>query len=104
MTVRSVDLVTMAPRMTEASKVQQVDDQHPQVVQHAQSVQAQTRTERAQHQVTHKMPADQAAIEREGSSKGQGGRRNRASSNRPAEKKQPAPDEPGLGGRLDVKL
>lgn len=105
MTVRAVDMQTMIPRLNEASKLQHQAEQQPQVAQHSQAAAMQARVERAQHQVTQKAPAEQAAIHKDGG-KGSGGQPEREKK-KPAAKADPAKSqdvEPGVGHRLDVKI
>lgn len=106
MTVRAVDMQTMIPRLNEASKLQHQADQQPQLAQHAQTLAAQARVERAQHQVNAKMPAEHAEIRKDGGGQGSGGGgaqpQARKGRKEPAAKEQPA--EPGLGHKLDVKV
>lgn len=105
MTVRAVDMQTMLPRLTEAGRAHSQEQQHPAVVQHAQTAQVQARAERAQSQVNEKSPVEQAAVHKDGS-KGAGGGQpqpERRPRQKAGEKEAGAP-EPGVGRRLDVKL
>jgi len=105
MTVRAVDMQTMIPRLNEASRLQHQAEQQPQLAQHAQTLVAQARTERAQHQVNAKMPAEHATLEKDGRSPGGGGGQSRARKDgKQSAGKEAQPAEPGLGHRLDVKV
>jgi DNA-binding protein H-NS len=98
---------TMIPRLNEASKLQHQAEQQPIVTQHSQTAAMQARVERAQHQVTHKAPAEQAAIHKDGGGQGSGGNQRQQQPKKPAAKAEPAKGqaaEPGLGQRLDVKI
>ncbi len=106
MTIRSVDLQTMIPRLTESSRQQANADVAPLAAQHVAAAHAQERAARSQHQVLHKAPADQAGIrkDREGNGQQQAGGREpeaRQGGKEPEKKGQP---ERRWGNRLDVRV
>lgn len=105
MTVRGVDMQTMIPKLTEASRMQHQAEQQANVAQHGQAAQLQAQAQRAQQQVAHRDPSGKVAARKDG--QGQGGGRDRGEQQprrgKAEEAKQP-PAEPGLGTRLDVKL
>lgn len=103
MTVRPVDMLTMLPRLTEAGRLQHVNDQRPAVLQHVMNAQGQNRTERQLKQVNQKSSAEQAGIQRDGGRRNQQPDQEQRERNK-KEQEKGAPGEPGLGSRLDVKL
>lgn len=105
-TVRAVDMQTMIPRLTEASRQQQQADSRPQVMQHNQTAVVQAQTERAQQAVFHKPQAEQGTVHRDGGNKGGSGGEGqpRQPRRQKAEAGREGPVEPGRGHRLDVKV
>lgn len=105
MSVRSVDVQTMIPRLTENSRQQQNAEAAPFVAQHALTAQSHERAVRRQHQVNHKAPADQAAVrrDREGDGKQGGGREPQERPQR-KEPETKAKSQRQWGNRLDVRI
>lgn len=105
MTVRLVDMQTMVPRLTEASRLQHNSDVQPQVAQHAQAAQGQQRVERQQRQVIQRSPTEQATVARDGRQGGGGAGGQHLPQRRPkSEAHGEEPAGPRPGNRLDVKL
>lgn len=105
MAVRPVDSLTMLPRLNEAGRLVQQQDQQPLAFQQVLGAQGLEKAARERAQVRHKEQAEQPVIgrekEREGGGSGspqQGGRERRT----PPEQPRPAPIT--RAGRLDVKV
>jgi len=104
MSVRPIDSLTMLPRLTEAGRTVQQNEQYPHAFQQVLGVQVQQEGERSQKQVRRRTEAEGPAINPDtrgsGSQAGQrsgGGRRQRET--------QAPRQEPEAGtGRLDVKV
>lgn len=105
MTVRPVDMVTMLPRLTEASRLQHHNDSQPFVALHALTAQAAEKAVRDQQSVQQRTSAEQAEIHKDSS--GSGGQEEQPTSRRDRRQEQPqeaAATDPQRGHRLDVKI
>ncbi|MGE5559995.1 MAG: hypothetical protein ACM3XN_02945 [Chloroflexota bacterium] len=61
MSLKSIDMVTMVPRLTDVSRAQQVKEQEGQIAQQQFATQLQTEAAQAQHQVN--LPAETAKVQ-----------------------------------------
>lgn len=104
MAVRPVDSLTMMPRLTEAGRVIQQQEQHPHAFQHVLGAQVAERAERGRTQVKQKANVEQASVQKDG--KGPGGQGGQAQTQ--GGRRTPTPDakpaKPASNGRLDVKV
>lgn len=98
MSLKSIDMVTMVPRLTDVSKVQQVKDQEGQVAQQQFAAQLQAKVTHEQHQVNLPPEAAKTEEKREGARRGrQGGGQGRA------KKGSAAPEPANAKGAADGK-
>lgn len=105
MSLKSIDMVTMVPRLTDVSKVQQVKEQEIPVAQQQFAAQLQTKVAREQHQVN--LPPEAANVQ----TKRDGGRRGHQGGDESREKSGAAPasdEKPGAangkGSVIDIIL
>lgn len=106
MSIRSVDLQTMIPRLTETSRQQHNADSQPFVVQHAAAAEAQERSARSQRQVSEKPQPEKASIrkDREGNGQQAAGKGPEPRHKRREPEAGSKPAERQWGNRLDVKV
>lgn len=112
MSLKSIDMVTMVPRLTEVGKAQQVREQEGQTAQQQFAAQLQSKVIQEQRQVNLPSEAARAQAKRDGDRSGRGGRGKREGSGRceregaaapgPAEEKQRPAD--GKGSVIDIIL
>lgn len=106
MPLRPVDMLTMLPRLTEASRQQHNNETQPAVAQHALAIQRADKAVRDQQSVHQRAPAEQAEIARDGKSPGRGPGRDGQKRRQPEgpSSRDQSPGDPVRGVRLDVRL
>jgi len=104
MSVRPVDVLTMLPRLNEASRLQANAETQPFVAQHAATTLAVDKAIKERQQVHERKAAGEATIRQDAKQKNseQGGQQ-RPRKDRGLAEQKPAPS-PQPGNRLDVKL
>ncbi len=106
MSVRPVDLLTMLPRLGEASRLQHNAQTQPFVAQHAAAVQFVDKAIKERQQVHQRSPVEEATIRQDAKEKSSGGREQQRS--RKGKDREPVASMPSQpprpGNRLDVKL
>jgi|GEM_PF-1523778 len=111
MAVRPVDSLTMLPRLDQATRLLQQNDQHPYAFQHVLGSQMQEKAERERTQVRQKAEAEHGTVQREKQGKGQQqgaqeqsaqGQNNRQQVEQESTGQRPRPAT--RNGRLDVKV
>lgn len=104
MAVRPIDSLTMVPRLNEAGRAVQQQEQYPNAFQQVLGAQVQQRAERERTQVLRKEQAEQAAIRKEEQGQGRGGEGRPERDRRQVATESPTASDTGTGGRLDVKV